>query len=58
MAAENCDTCVNYVYDEDDECYYCLMDLDEDEMERFLKGTNTGCPFYRPGGDYKTAAKQ
>ena len=34
------------------------MDLDEDEMERFLKGTNTACPFYRPGGDYKTAGKQ
>ena len=38
--------------------YGCTMDLDEDEMERFLKGTNTACPFYRPGGDYKTAAKQ
>ena len=33
-------------------------DLDEDEMERFLMGTSTACPFYRPGGDYKTAAKQ
>jgi len=34
------------------------MDLDEDEMERFLKGTNTGCPVCRPGGDRETAAKQ
>ena len=26
----NCDTCVNFVYDEDYEYYVCDMDLDED----------------------------
>lgn len=34
--ASNCDACVNYVYDEDYECYCCLVNLDEDEMYRFL----------------------
>ena len=29
-----------------------------DYDERFLKGSNTACPFYRPGGDYKTASRQ
>ena len=53
-----CENCVCYDYDETLESFVCTMDLDEDEMERFLKGTNTACPFYRPGGDYKTAAKQ
>ena len=30
----NCDTCVNFVYDEDYEYYVCDMDLDEDDMVR------------------------
>lgn len=32
-----CDTCVNYVFDENFECYSCLVNLDEDEMYRFLE---------------------
>ena len=27
----NCDSCVYNVYDDDDECYYCEVDMDEDE---------------------------
>ena len=26
-----CDTCVNYVYDEDDESWVCCVDMDEDD---------------------------
>ena len=32
----NCDACVNYEYDEDYECYCCMVNLDEDEMYRFF----------------------
>ena len=32
MANSNCDICVNYVYDEEYECYSCLVNLDEDEI--------------------------
>ena len=32
----NCEACAYYSYDEDYECYICEMDLDEDEMYRFL----------------------
>ena len=39
-----CDTCINYEYDEDYECYTCMMDLDEDEYEKFITGRNTSCP--------------
>ena len=53
-----CEDCVCYDYDEELESFICTMDLDEDEMERFLKGSNPACPFYRPGGDYKTASRQ
>ena len=50
MAASNCDMCVNYVYDEDYECYNCLVNLDEDEMVRFLTDRFDACP-YRCKGD-------
>ena len=58
MAATNCDMCSYYVYDEESECYVCDMDLDEDEMERFLRSANDACPFYRRGDDYATARRQ
>ena len=53
-----CDTCANYSYDEDYEYYVCEVDLDEDEMERFLRSDFRACPFYRRGDDYSTARRQ
>ena len=38
MAKTSCDMCVNYIYDEDYECFTCLVNLDEDEMYRFFIG--------------------
>ena len=49
----NCDMCVNYVYDEEDECYICLVNLDEDEMYRFLSGDQNECPYFRLDDEYK-----
>lgn len=37
----NCDYCVNYVYDDEYDCYTCLVNLDEDEMCRFITATTT-----------------
>ena len=56
--ASNCEECVHYDYDDEDDVYYCTMDLDEDEMERFLRGGSWECPFYRRGDDYATARRQ
>ena len=50
-----CETCVFYLYDEDYDDYVCDMDLDEDEMSRFLSSDTGDCPFWRPGDDYLTA---
>ena len=58
MAVSNCDTCVNYVYDEDYECYSCLVNLDEDEMFRFLSGTQRECPYYRMDDEYGVVRHQ
>ena len=54
----NCVECVYYDYDEELAAYVCEADLDEDEMERFLRGGTRDCPFYRPGDDYRTARRQ
>ena len=41
----NCDDCVNYVFD-------------EDEMYRFMSGTNYNCPYYSSDDEYAIARKQ
>lgn len=56
--ASICDECSYYVYDEEYECYTCLVNLDEDEMYRFLQGTNENCPYFDPDDEYKLARKQ
>ena len=58
MISGNCDTCVNYVYEEDYECYSCLVNLDEDEMFRFLSGTQRECPYYRMDDEYGVVKHQ
>ena len=56
--ADICDTCVNYVYDEYDECYCCDCDLDEDEMSRFLRGGFNSCPYYQLDDEYQIVRHQ
>ena len=58
MTASNCEMCVNYVYDEDCECYVCLVNLDEDEMYRFLTGNNSSCPYFQADDEYKVVRRQ
>ena len=42
-----CESCVNYVFDEDCECYCCMVDLDEDEAYRSMSDSEYSCPYYR-----------
>ena len=53
-----CETCANYVYDEESDCYYCDMQLDEDEMCRFLTESTYNCPYYDFYDEYKIVRKQ
>lgn len=53
-----CENCVYYVYDEIENYYYCSVDLDEDEMYNFIKGTVKTCPYFRDGDDYKIVRHQ
>lgn len=54
----NCEECINYYYDEEYECNSCMMNLDEDEMYRFVKGSFSDCPYYHRGDDYTIVRKQ
>ena len=54
----NCESCTHYVYDDEWDCYYCSVSLDEDEMGRFLAGTNYSCPYYQLYDEYKIVRKQ
>lgn len=56
--ATNCDECVNYVYDEEGGYYTCMVNLDEDEMYRFITKTNYNCPYYERDDEYLIAKKQ
>lgn len=54
----NCEYCINYEYDEDYECYCCIMDLDEDEMRLFVSERFDNCPYFRMGDEYTIVRKQ
>lgn len=54
----NCESCMNYIYDEDYECYICEIDLDEDEMGKFLTGCFQNCPYYQVNDEYKIVRRQ
>lgn len=54
----NCDYCTYNVYDEEDDAYYCQVNLDEDEMERYLQGAFKSCPYFRFDDEYKVVRKQ
>ena len=60
MSAKNaaCEYCNNFVYDPDSDCYICDMNLDEDEMERFLGGHFSDCPYYQSNDQYEIVRKQ
>ena len=53
-----CDTCWYYDYDEEYDEYFCMMDLDEDEVYRFFVTPQRRCPYYRQGDDYTLARRQ
>ena len=53
-----CESCANYVYDPESDIMYCDMELDEDEMQRFLTSQTYNCPYYDFYDEYKIVRKQ
>ena len=50
--------CVNYVWDEECECYSCLVNLDEDEYISFVSNPNYRCGYFRLDDEYSVVRKQ
>ena len=58
MKKTACESCANYVYDTESDIMYCDMELDEDEMQRFLASQTYKCPYYDFYDEYKIVRKQ
>ena len=41
----SCDFCAYNEYDEEDEAYYCSVNMDEDDMARFVQSNYKECPW-------------
>lgn len=54
----NCEYCANYSFDEEYESYICEVNLDEDEMARFIVGDFKECPYFQMGDEYRIVRKQ
>lgn len=54
----DCDNCSNYVYDEEYEDYECMVNMDEDDMEKIMHGSRYQCPYYQSDDEYKIVRKQ
>ncbi|MDD5940412.1 MAG: DUF6472 family protein [Lachnospiraceae bacterium] len=57
-----CDSCGNYVYDEENEEYYCCADIDEDDMARMMLEESvhhaSHCPYWQNGDEYAVVRHQ
>lgn len=58
MSKTACENCSNYSYDEEMDCYYCEVNLDEDEMARFMSSQEFACPYFRFDDEYGVVRKQ
>lgn len=54
----SCETCNNYVYDEEEEAYFCVQAMDEDDFYRVSSSGFKNCPFYSLDDEYKIVRKQ
>lgn len=54
----SCEFCAYYIYNEAYDCYECMVNLDEDDLERFMRSTNYNCSYFKFSDDYKIVRKQ
>lgn len=58
MAKTCCEQCAYFEYDEEYDDYYCAVNLDEDELYRFMSESNDKCSFFKFYDEYKMVQKQ
>ena len=54
----SCEFCAYYNYNEYYGCYECEVNLDEDDLARFMSSTIDNCAYFRFSDDYKIVEKQ
>ena len=55
--SNQCESCAYYDYDEEYDEYYCTVNMDEDELEKFMSGSYDSCRYYSPYDEYKIVRK-
>ena len=58
MAKFCCEQCAYYDYDEEYDEYFCSVNLDEDEMEKYMSGNTDSCHYFTLYDEYKVVRKQ
>ncbi len=54
-----CEKCWYNSYDEEQDEYFCSLELDEDEYARFLQNDFASCKYFRPdNGEYEIVRRQ
>lgn len=56
--AANCEDCWFWDYDEQEDEYYCRMELDEDDVYRISTDRQGQCPYFRQADDYYLPRRQ
>ena len=53
-----CDDCIYYVYDEDEQDYFCTADMDQDDLAALMNSNMAYCPDYRMNDEYAIVRHQ
>ena len=53
-----CDICAYYYYDDEEDMYMCNMNMDEDDMARFIQSSYKSCPYFKSGDEYQVVKHQ
>ncbi|WP_316608846.1 DUF6472 family protein [uncultured Ruminococcus sp.] len=54
----SCEFCAYYNYNEYYDDYECSVNLDEDDLARFMQSGESNCAYFRFSDDYKIVEKQ
>ncbi len=58
MELTECESCANFEYNSEYDCYECIVSLDEDEIVRLEQDSHYSCPYFRLLDEYKIVRKQ
>lgn len=58
MGKSSCEFCAYYIYNEYYDCYECMVNLDEDDVARFMQSSVDSCSYFKYSDDYKIVRKQ